>query len=225
MLRGQVPMRVLVVDDSAELRELVSQALTRDGHQVVAVEATDAAERALAARDVDLVVLDLALPGAWGADWCRRMRHDGMDAMVLVLTAHGEVARRLEGFEAGADDFLAKPFALAELRARVRALGRRRQAGRTRVLRLGEVEVDFPARRARRDGQDAPLTAREWSVLECLASRGNRVVPRSTLLEEVWGAGDDAASASLEVIVGRIRKKLGSDVVRTVRGEGYALGG
>jgi DNA-binding response OmpR family regulator len=221
-------MRILVVDDSPELRDLVVRALSRDGHRVTAVGDVRGADEALVESEFDLVVLDLALPDGWGIEWCRRAREGGLDALVLVLTAHGEVAQRLEGFAAGADDFLAKPFAVAELRARVQALGRRRggasaRAGRT-VWRSGDVVVDLARRLATRAGEAAPLTAREWNVIECLARAEGRVVSRAALLDEVWGASDDAAAASLEVLVARIRKKLGAHWIRTARGDGYALG-
>ena len=143
---------------------------------------------------------------------------------ILVLTAHGEVPRRVEGFEAGADDFLAKPFAVAELRARVRALGRRGVLGRPAVIQLGDVELDLPARRASRAGRAVPVTTREWAVIELLAAHHGRVIPRGEILLSIWGDANDAASASLDVIVGRIRRKLGGQVVRTLRGEGYAFG-
>lgn len=216
-------MRILLIDDSHELRELVSRALSRDDHHVVAVSDVSSADAQLVAGRFDLIVLDLALPDGWGVDWCQRVRHEGLDALVLVLTAHGEVARRLESFDAGADDFLTKPFALAELRARVRALGRRRGAARPTVLRHLDTEVDLAARRATRAGAEAPLTAREWLVLESLHAAHGRVVPRAALLREVWGDSSDSSAASLEVLVARIRKKLGPEWIRTLRGEGYAL--
>lgn len=216
-------MRVLIVDDHGDLRDLLSQALTRDGHVVATAHDLASADAALADQECDLVVLDLALPDGWGSAWCARLRAQGEGPLVLVLSAHHEVARRLESFDAGADDFLAKPFAVAELRARVRALGRRRAAAAAQVLRRGDVVLDFTARTATVGDAPRALTAREWSVLERLALEPGRVVSRATLLEEIWGDVDDAHGASLEVIVVRIRKKLGVGVVRTVRGGGYVL--
>ena len=144
----------------------------------------------------------------------------------MLLTAHSEVVRRLEGFDAGADDFLGKPFAVAELRARVRALARRRGAGPApaTVLNVGSTRLDFAARRAASDGVPLALTGREWALLEALAVRDGRVLSRESLLEEVWGEASESAAASLEVLVARIRRKAGASVIRTVRGEGYALG-
>ena len=215
-------MRVLVVDDSADLRDLVQRALTREEHEVEVVDSVAGADAALARGSFDLVILDLGLPDGWGATWCQRVRHEGLGALVLVLTAHADVVQRLEVFNAGADDFLAKPFSVAELRARIRALGRRRGVASATVLRHEGAEVNLVARRASRDGAEAPLTAREWSVLECLWSARGQMVPRTSLLAQVWG--DSSKAASLEVLVGRIRKKLGPDWIQTVRGEGYAFG-
>jgi DNA-binding response OmpR family regulator len=129
----------------------------------------------------------------------------------------------VESLDAGADDYLSKPFALAELRARVRALGRRTKSVRAYVYDRAGISLDFSARRAVIAGHEAPITAREWSILELLAAAGGRVISRGELLDSVWGEVSDANSASLDVLIGRIRRKLSSDLVRTVRGEGYAL--
>lgn len=217
-------MRVLAVDDHAEVLDLVVRALERDGHRVHAARDVAGARDALRAEPVDVVVLDLALPDGTGVDLCRELRREGSRVPILLLTAHGEVAQRVRGLDAGADDFLAKPFAVAELRARVRALGRRGPLDRSTLLALADVEIDLAARLARRHGVEVPITAREWAVIELLAARQGRVVTRTQILDEVWGDAGEAASASLDVIIGRIRRKLGSATVRTVRGEGYAIG-
>ncbi len=217
-------MLVLVIDDHQEVRELLVRALGRDGHRVEESASLAEARAILAGLAPDLIVLDLGLPDGAGEELCRELRSGGRDVPILLLTAHGAVPRRVAGFEAGADDFLAKPFAVAELRARVRALGRRGPLHRPVVTRLGSVELDLAARRALHDGREVPITAREWAVLELLASRAGRVASRFAILDAVWGDDSAAASSSLEVIVARIRRKLGPTVVRTVRGEGYALG-
>lgn len=217
-------MYLLLVDDHPELLDLVSRALRKDDHVVATAQDLQSAREQLSAREPDLVILDLGLPDGSGIELCRELRQAGSWVPILLLTAHGEVAQRVAGLDAGADDFLAKPFAMAELRARVRALGRRGPLQRSNLLVLGEVELDFGARRAFVRGQEVPLTAREWSLLELLASRGGRVVNRSDILETVWGDLTDAASASLDVIAARVRRKLGSGVLRTVRAQGYALG-
>lgn len=218
-------MRVLVVDDDPELRDLVMRALARDGHRVIGAESCATARDRLATDGADVVVLDVALPDGTGVELCRELRERGERVPILLLTAHGEVPQRVAGLDAGADDFVAKPFAVAELRARVRALARRGPLDRGTLLRLGEIELDLGARRARRAEDEVPLTAREWAIVELLAGREGRVVARSEILDSVWGDASDEASASLDVLIARIRRKLGADVIRTLRGQGYALGG
>ena len=217
-------MDVLVVDDSPELLDLVRRALARDGHRVrVAVSIADARHE-LAALVPDLAILDIALPDGTGVELCRELRGAGMQLPILLLTAHAEIPERVAGLDAGADDFLGKPFAVAELRARVRALGRRGPLPRPTVTTIGDAAIDLAARRATKAGVEVPITAREWSVIELLIARSPRVVARATILEIVWGDAEPGASASLDVIMARIRRKLGPDVVRTVRAEGYVLG-
>lgn len=216
-------VRVLVIDDEPELQSVVSRALVRDGHSVSS--ATDLAT----ARDAlqtapDVLVLDLSLPDGLGLDLCRELRAQQSLVPILVLTAHSQVAQRVEALDAGADDFLAKPFAIAELCARVRALSRRGPLPRGLVFHQGDVRLDFAGRQGwKRDAQVA-VTAREWAILEVLARRAGRLIPRAELLEGVWGEATESASGSLEVLIARLRRKLGAEVIRTVRGEGYALG-
>lgn len=215
-------MRVLVVEDHRELLDLVERALRADGHSVETAGTLAEAIDRLRQRPADVLVLDLALPDGSGFDLCRSLRRAGVNTPILLITAHAPVRRRVEGLDAGADDFLGKPFALAELRARVRALGRRGTLPRQVHVVRGATTLDFLARRAEVAGVEVPLTAREWAVLDLLVARGGRVVARTEILEIVWGDPDQGA-ASLEVLVARIRKKLGEDVVRTARGYGYAL--
>jgi len=214
---------VLVVDDNAELLELVVTSLEREGHRVASLTTASEAMSSLDRSTFDVIVLDIGLPDGSGIDVCRKARARGLSTPILILTARAAVDQRVEGLDAGADDFLAKPFAVAELRARVRALGRRTGISAARTWSHGSVALDFPKRYATVEGREVPLTAREWSILDVLASARGRVVPRTRILEEVWSDGDSAAAASLDVLMTRIRKKLGSDAVRTVRGEGYAL--
>ncbi|HET6583794.1 MAG TPA: response regulator transcription factor [Nannocystaceae bacterium] len=218
-------MDLLVVDDSLEVLDLVQRALERDGHEVRAATTIAEARQRIAAAPPDVMVLDVALPDGTGIDLCRALRSEGVRCPILLLTAHGDVPKRVAGLDAGADDFLAKPFAIAELRARVRALGRRGPIDRPVAIEIADIRLDLGARRAVRGDADIPLTAREWAVIELLVARRGRVVPRSTILEVVWGDVSDSANASLDVIMGRIRRKLGAEVLRTVRGEGYAIDG
>jgi two-component system OmpR family response regulator len=217
-------MRVLLVDDNPELRDLVTRALSRDGHAVTAVATIAAARAALAAGPPEVLVLDLGLPDGSGMDLCRALRDEGDRVPILMLTAQGAVARRVEGFDSGADDFLTKPFAVAELRARVRVLGRRGPASSPTTWRQGAVSLDFASRRAVVEGAEVPLTAREWALVEFLSSRGGRVARRGEILDAVWGEDSPQTSASLDVLAGRVRRKLGAVALRTARGEGYALG-
>lgn len=216
-------MHVLVVEDNAEVRQLVSKAIAKDGHVVETAPSVGDAEALLTHGAFDLLILDLGLPDGDGIQICQRLRASGASIPILVLTARATVQSKVSGLDAGADDFLGKPFAVAELRARVRALLRRGGAARPIVVELPDVRLDFAAKRAWAAGSEVPLTAREWALLDLLIARKGRVVSRLEILESLWGADSPAAAASLEVIIGRVRKKLGAAVVRTVRGEGYAI--
>jgi len=177
------------------------------------------------ASGIDLVVLDLVLPDGSGLELCRELRKDEKSLPILILTARTPVEHRVEGLDAGADDYLTKPFALPELRARVRALGRRGTISRSFLHVHQDVTLDLAGRRATRAGADVPVTAREWAILELLANRAGRVTTRGELLDIVWGEASESAGNSLEVLVGRLRKKLGSDMIKTLRGAGYSLSG
>lgn len=215
-------MRILVVEDDDVVQCAVARALRADGHVVVTADDLQSARENVVS-GVDLVVLDLRLPDGFGLELCRELRREGSPIPVLLLTALTDVARRVEGLDAGADDFLAKPFAVSELRARVRALGRRGATPRGFRLALGDVELDFGGRQARRAGQQVSLTAREWTILELLARRAGRLVQHADLLESVWGEVNETVADTLGVLIGRLRRKLGAELIRTFRGEGYAL--
>lgn len=204
------------------MQSVVARALRADGHAVV-VAADLASARDRLSDGTDLLVLDLGLPDGFGLELCRELRQAGATTPILLLTALSQVALRVEGLDAGADDFLAKPFAVAELRARVRALGRRGALPRGLVYRRGDVVLDVAGRRATRGGEDVAVTAREWSILELLARGPGRVVSRGELLDGVWGEASETAGKSLEVLIGRLRRKLGPELIHTLRGEGYSL--
>lgn len=217
-------MRVLVVDDHTDVLELVERALVKDGNEVFVATSIATALRESKARRPDVVVLDLGLPDGSGETLCRAIRKQDARVAILILTAENRVASRVRCLDAGADDYLSKPFAVAELRARVRALSRRAETQeRPGSFEHGEVRLDFGARRAFHAGKQAPITAREWAILEVLATSKSQVVSRAELLERVWHRNGEAEAASLEVLIGRIRRKLGPTLLRTVRGEGYAL--
>jgi two-component system OmpR family response regulator len=222
--------RILLVEDDAETREALTRVLTGDGYRVVSAARGEAGTRALKAGEIAAVVLDVWLPDVNGFDLCRDWRAAGLRVPVLMLTARTDVSSRVQGLDAGADDYLGKPFALSELRARLRALLRRgTDPLRERVLRLGELNVDFGRRQAWLGEAEVPLTRREIDVLERLAWARGHAVSRDDLLEEIWGESTPEAAASLEVIVARLRRKLESgekeSLIRTVRGFGYALAG
>jgi DNA-binding response OmpR family regulator len=217
-------MRILVVDDHRETRELITRHFARAAHMVQTASSCMEATRVLAATSFDIVVLDVMLPDGSGIELCARLRAQGCSVPVLLLTARGDVHDRVNGLDAGADDYLVKPFALAELIARVRALGRRGPVLRDRTITIGCVVVDLERRSVGVAERTLPLTAKEIAIVEVLAVRRG-LVPREVLIESVWGEVNEASRATLDVLVGRIRRKLqGSGaVLRTVRGIGYTL--
>jgi two-component system OmpR family response regulator len=220
-------MNVLVVDDDEETADFVARALDREGFVTTIASDRRRAEVELSARRFDVVVLDVMLPDGSGVDLCRSMRASSSTTPVLFLSARGTVGARVEGLSAGGDDYLPKPFAVKELVARVRALGRRGPLSRPERTVVGGVTIDLLARRAERAGEELPLTAREWAILELLLARAGHVVPFDDLLEALWGESTTRARASLEVIMTRLRKKLhdgtANRVIRNVRGVGYRL--
>ncbi len=220
-------MNVLVVDDDEETADFVARALDREGFVTTVASDRARAEAEMTARRFDVVVLDVMLPDGSGVDLCRSMRAASSTTPVLFLSARGTVGARVEGLSAGGDDYLPKPFAVKELVARVRALGRRGPLSRPERTVVGGVTIDLLARRAERAGEELPLTAREWAILELLLARAGHVVPFDELLEALWGESTTRARASLEVIMTRLRKKLhdgtANRVIRNVRGVGYRL--
>jgi DNA-binding response OmpR family regulator len=222
-------MRILVIEDSPPTRELLKGSLEGAGHTVTVAARVSSALRLVADEEFDILVVDVMLPDGNGLDLCREIRAMGVTTPILFLTARGEVGDRVAGLDAGGDDYLRKPFALAELQARIRALARRRGLSPPSVLQRGTTRIDFTARKLVKDEDEVPLTGREWEVLELLASRIGRIVSRDDLLEIVWHETGPAASESLDVIVSRLRRKLGQaeepDWIRTVRGQGYLLEG
>jgi two-component system, OmpR family, response regulator len=218
-----VGMRVLVVEDEQRMAGVIRSSLMKEGLAAdIAARGEDALWMARAV-DYDAIVLDLMLPGLSGFETCRRMRESGVWSPVLMLTARDAVADRVEGLDSGADDYLVKPFALAELHARLRALARRGQPERPAVLSVGELTLD-PARRiVRRRGADVELSAKEFAVLEALMRRPGEVLSRLDLIEHAWDMAYESRSNVVDVYVGRLREKLGRDAIETVRGSGYRL--
>jgi DNA-binding response OmpR family regulator len=220
-------VKVLVVEDSPPTRDLLTRSLRGAGIDVVCAARVGTGLEKAAERDFDVIVLDLMLPDGDGLDLCREVRALGIRTPILCLTARGEVADRVAGLDAGADDYLKKPFALAELHARLRALARRRGTASPGMLACGSTQIDFGARRLSRGGDTVPLTDREWKILELLSSRQDLVVERGEILEAVWHDDSPSAAESLEVILSRLRRKLGGGeaafVIRTIRGAGVVF--
>jgi two-component system response regulator MprA len=218
--------RVLVVDDNPQVRDSLVRALRISGYGVTA--AADGAEAlaSLSRSPVDLIVLDLLMPMMDGLEACRRLRVRGDATPILVLTARGTVDDRVAGLTAGADDYLVKPFALAELLARVRALLRRSQPARD-VLGYADLSLDTTARRAARGGDEIILTRIEFDLLEMLMRNAGRVLSYDAIVDQVWGYADAPASNTLQVFVGFLRRKLEDGgrprLVHNVRGVGYVL--
>ncbi|HXA28404.1 MAG TPA: response regulator transcription factor [Candidatus Angelobacter sp.] len=219
--------RVLVVEDDPAVAESLRRALHYDGYHVTAAGDGHAALRLLEPRDHDAVVLDLGLPLVDGLEVCRRLRSSGDRTPVLVVTARDAVADRVAGLDAGADDYLVKPFALDELLARVRALLRRARSDDGEVLRCGDVVLDTAAMEARRGGRAMELTRTEWLLLELFMRNPRRVLTRSVVFERVWGYDFGGNSNALDVYVGYLRRKLEAAgeprLLHTVRGFGYVL--
>lgn len=219
-------MKILLVDDDPGIRLSVQRSLEFEGYRVTTAEDGEAALIAIAAAQYDCVILDISMPRLDGLGVCRRLRQDGNDIPVLVLTARQQVADRVSGLDAGADDYLAKPFALEELLARVRALLRRRPVGEVpgEVLRVADLEMDLDSHRATRSGVPIDLTRTEWSLLEELVRNSGIVLSRDLLSDRIWGQ-DFGTAASLDVYIGYIRRKTEADgatrLIQTVRGIGF----
>jgi two-component system, OmpR family, response regulator MprA len=223
-------MNILVVDDERAVRESLRRALELEGYDVELAEDGEAAlERLEGTAQADAVILDVLMPGIDGLEVCRRLRAGANPVPVLMLTARAEVDSRVAGLDAGADDYLPKPFALAELLARLRALLRRAASGddTTDLLRFADLEVDLGTREVRRGSMAIELTRTEFSLLELFLRNPRQVLTRSIIFERVWGYDFGPTSNSLDVYIGYLRRKTeeggASRLIHTVRGVGYAL--
>jgi two-component system, OmpR family, response regulator MprA len=221
-------MKILVVDDERAVRESLRRALELQGYEVeLASDGAEALELLAANGQPDAVVLDILMPGIDGLEVCRQLRRRGLGVPVLMLTARDAVGDRVEGLDAGADDYVVKPFALEELLARIRALLRRTTPAADGVLRFADLELDTGTREVRRDGEKIELTRTEFNLLELFMLNPRQVLTRSIIFERVWGYDFGFASNSLDVYIGYLRRKTEAGgkprLIHTVRGVGYAL--
>jgi two-component system response regulator MprA len=223
-------MKILVVDDERAVRESLRRALELEGYQIeLAADGSEALVRLLENGDLqpDAVILDVLMPGVDGLEVCRRLRRSGNSVPVLMLTARDEIENRVAGLDAGADDYVTKPFALEELVARVRALLRRATDSTDETLRFADLELDPGTREVRRAGEPIELTRTEFALLELFMTNPRQVLTRSIIFERVWGYDFGFASNSLDVYIGYLRRKTEAGdmprLIQTVRGVGYAL--
>ena len=221
-------MKILVVDDERAVRESLRRALELEGYDVeLAGDGQEALYRLESNDQPDAVILDVLMPGVDGLEVCRRLRRTGSQLPVLMLTARDEVENRVAGLDAGADDYVTKPFALEELLARVRALLRRATNGAGETLRFADLELNPGTREVKRGGEPIELTRTEFSLLELFLLNPRQVLTRSIIFERVWGYDFGFASNSLDVYIGYLRRKTEAGgrprLIQTVRGVGYAL--
>jgi DNA-binding response OmpR family regulator len=221
-------MRLLLVEDDHELAQILTTGF-RELHDEVVVAHTfaDGLRRAVLG-NWGVIVLDVMLPGGDGFELCRRLREKGNTTPIIMLTARGEVEDRVTGLEAGADDYLAKPFAFKELVARVRALARRQPAIKDEKKIVGDFEMDFRTREVKRNQQLIPLTSKEWDLLQLLVENEGSIVTRPQITERVWDENHDPFTNVLEVLIRRLRRKIDEDyepkLIHTIRGAGYKFG-
>jgi DNA-binding response OmpR family regulator len=220
-------MRILLIEDERKVASFVARALREDSYAVDISENGQKALELAAEKIYDAILLDVRLPGLSGIEVCTELRELGIETPILMLTARSLVEQRVEGLDAGADDYLTKPFVLAELRARVRALIRRGFNKSAAKVRWGDLELDRHRRRAKYRNEDVQLTSKEFALLEFLLIRAPEAVTRTEIIEHVWDSHFDSGTNLVDVYINRIRDKLGhnqsSELIHTVRGVGYSL--
>jgi two-component system OmpR family response regulator len=216
-------MRVLLVEDTADLAEALSRFLGASGHAVDIAPNLTEAEVALDVAEYDVMLLDLALPDGSGLTLLRALRARGAHLPVVIATARDQVSDRIDGLDAGADDYVVKPFDLGEVEARLRAHVRRAGGDPSAQITLGEFRVDRAGARLFRGPEEVRLTSREWAVLDSLVAARGRVMSRKALEERLYAFGDEIEGNAVEVYVSRLRAKLGADLIETRRGLGYLV--
>lgn len=216
-------MRILLVEDNEQLGDAVCEQLNDDGHAIDWMKNLADAGNCIRTVDYELVLLDLMLPDGLGVPFLRQQRKQGLGVAVIILTALDQVSDRIDGLNAGADDYLVKPFDLSELSARVAAVARRYSGKPNPLICFDDIEVDIGARHLLCQSMAVDLTAKEWSVFETLLAQRNRVVSKTRLEDSLYEFGAEVESNAIEAHVSRLRKKIGRGKIETVRGSGYRL--
>lgn len=217
-------MRILLIEDDRIIATAVREQIEADGHSVDMAARLDAASDALASAAYDLILLDLMLPDGRGIPFLRQMRGKGSQTPVIIMTALDQVSDRIDGLNAGADDYLVKPFDLSELSARIGSVARRYSGNPNPRLSLGDLSIDLAARSITRDGRPVSLTAREWVMFECFLQKPGHLFSKAQLEDRLYSFDSEIESNTIEVHISRLRKKLGANVIHTERGLGYRLG-
>jgi two-component system OmpR family response regulator len=217
-------MRILLIEDDTVLGEAVRDQIAADGHSVDWVTRLDAAGDAMAVAAYDLLLLDLMLPDGRGIGFLKTIRNRGDVTPVIILTALDQISDRIEGLNAGADDYLVKPFDLSELTARIGSVARRYSGNPNPIITNGALDIDLASRSIHRNGKPVQLTAREWALFDAFLARPGQLLSKTQLEDKLYAHGAEIESNTIEVHVSRLRKKLGADVIQTERGMGYRLG-
>jgi two-component system OmpR family response regulator len=217
-------MRILLIEDDPGLGGAVRDQIAAEGHRPDLAPTLAYARDLLATMPYDLILLDLGLPDGRGIDFLRVLRAKGSVTPVMILTAHDRITERIEGLNAGADDYMVKPFDLAELSARIAAVARRYSGNPNPLITLGALEIDLAAHAIHGPQGQIDLSQREWIIFEALLQRPGQIVSKSQIEDQIYAFDSEVESNTIEVYVSRLRKKLGKDVVQTLRGLGYRLG-
>lgn len=217
-------MRILLIEDDTVLGTAVRDQIAGDNQSVDWMTRLDAARDAMAGAAYDLVLLDLMLPDGRGIGFLKDLRKRGDVTPVIILTALDQISDRIEGLNAGADDYLVKPFDLAELSARIGSVARRYSGNPNPIIHHGALDIDLASRSIHRDGKPVQLTAREWALFEAFLSRPGLLLSKAQLEDKLYAFGAEIESNTIEVHVSRLRKKLGAPIIQTERGMGYRLG-
>lgn len=217
-------MRILLIEDDTVLGAAVRDQIAGDGQSVDWVTRLEAARVSMDVAAYDLILLDLMLPDGRGIGFLKSIRGRGDATPIIILTALDQISDRIEGLNAGADDYIVKPFDLAELTARIGSVARRYTGNPNPILSLGALEIDLASRSVRRGGVPVQLTAREWALLEAFLTRPRQLLSKTQLEEKLYAFDTEVGSNAIEVHISRLRKKLGPEVIETERGLGYRLG-